>query len=64
MKYPHVKVKLIGKDGNAFAIIGSVTQAMKKAKIPNEEIAEFKKAAMGGDYNNLLTTCMDWVDVC
>jgi hypothetical protein len=28
-KYPHVKVKLVGRDGNAFAILARVTKAMR-----------------------------------
>jgi hypothetical protein len=63
VKYPNIKVKLIGKDGNAFSIIGRVAEAMRKKKIPEEEIASFRKEAMRGDYNNLLRTCMKWVTV-
>jgi hypothetical protein len=29
-KYPHVKVKLVGHDGNAFTVLGRVTQAMRR----------------------------------
>jgi hypothetical protein len=63
MKYPNVKVKLTGKDGNAFAILGRVRVALKKAKVPQTEIDAFLSEAMSGDYNNLLCTCMKWVNV-
>jgi hypothetical protein len=63
MKYPNVKVKLVGKDGNAFAILGSVRVALKKAKVPQTEIDAFLSEAMSGNYDNLLQTCMKWVDV-
>jgi hypothetical protein len=62
-KYPAIQVKLIGKDGNAFAIMGAVTKAMKSHKVPNDEITAFRNEAMSGDYNNLLRTTMNWVSV-
>lgn len=63
-KYPDVKVKLTGRNGNAFAILGSVQSAMKRAKLPDAEIKQFMDEAMGGDYDNLLRVCMAWVNVC
>jgi hypothetical protein len=63
VKFPHVKVKLVGSDGNAFAILGNVKNAMRKAKVPSEDIKLFLAEAMSGDYDNLLKTCMRWVDV-
>ena len=62
-KYPKIKVKLTGRDGNAFAIMGAVTQALRKAGVPAEEIKKYQAESMSGDYNNLLCTAMNWVDV-
>lgn len=61
MKYPNIKVRLTGKDGNAFFILGRVKEAMKKGKVPNDEVTAFLEEAMSGDYNHLLATCMKWV---
>ena len=61
VKYPNIKVKLSGEDGNAFSIIGRVLKAMKKAKVSEEERTQFKKEAMSGDYDNLLQVVMSWV---
>lgn len=61
--YPNVTVKLIGKDGNAFAILGTVRKALKRAGVPSEEVERFSKEATGGDYNQLLGTVMRWVEV-
>ena len=55
-------VKLIGKDGNAFFIIGTVKKALVKAGM-NQEAKEFMEKATSGDYNNLLRVVMDFVDV-
>ena len=63
VKYPEVTVKLVGEDGNAFAIIGRMSAALRKARVSKEEIATFQKAAMAGDYDNLLQTCQKWVNV-
>jgi len=58
-----LEVQLIGTDGNAFAVLGKVRQAMRRAKVSKEQIEEFTKEATAGDYNHLLATCMEWVDV-
>jgi hypothetical protein len=53
-KYPNVKVRLVGEDGNAFAILGRVKNAMRKARVPKEEIDAFMAEATAGDYDGLL----------
>jgi hypothetical protein len=63
VKYPHVSVKLVGEDGNAFAILGRVGWAMRKAQVPDAQIQAFKAEAMSGDYDHLLATVMRWVEV-
>ena len=62
-KYPNVKVKLTGKDGNAFAILGKVILAMRRAGIKSDEIQAYRKEATSGDYDNLLRVTMQWVEV-
>jgi hypothetical protein len=62
-KYPHVTVQLTGTDGNAFAVIGKVQQALRRAGVSPEEIAEFLTEATSGDYIHVLGTAMAWVDV-
>lgn len=62
-KYPQVKVQLVGEDGNAFAILGRVTGAMRRAGITETERNEFTKEATSGDYDNLLRTVLAWVSV-
>lgn len=62
-KHPKVKVKLVGLNGNAYVLLAAVRQGLRKAKVPTEEIQEFLKEATSGDYDHLLLTCMNWVDV-
>ena len=54
-------VKILGMDGNAFAIIGRVQKALKEAGADEEYIARYQKDAMSGDYTNLLMVTMDYV---
>ncbi len=63
VKYPHVDVELVGHDGNAFAILGRVRTAMKRAGISSVEVEKFIKEATSGDYDHLLQTCIKWVNV-
>lgn len=63
VKYPHIKVQLVGEDGNAFAIIGKVLGALRRAGVLETECKAFQKEAMSGDYDHLLQTAMKWVEV-
>ena len=56
-------VKLIGTDGNSFALLGRVSAAMREAGIPKETISAFFAEATAGDYDHLLCTCMKYVEV-
>lgn len=63
VKYPEVEVQLTGNDDNAFAILGSVSKALKRAGVDKSEVEKFMDQATAGDYDNLLSTCMEWVSV-
>jgi len=62
MPKTNIKVKLVGTDGNAFALLGKVTEALRKGKRA-DLIPEFRKEATSGDYNHLIATCCDYVEV-
>jgi hypothetical protein len=62
-KYPDIDVQLSGNDGNAFAIMGSVSKALRRAGVSAEEIEQYREESMSGDYDNLLRTAMKWVSV-
>ena len=56
-------LKLIGTDGNAYAVLGKASTVARRAGWPPEQINEFLRVAMAGDYNDLLATCMKYFDV-
>ena len=62
-KYPGIHVKLIGEDGNAHNILGIVMNAMREDGLDDEAIEQFHEDATSGDYDNLLCTCMEYVEV-
>lgn len=63
VKYPEIEVELVGNDGNAFAILGAVAGALKKAGVPQAERDAFYAEATSGDYDHLLRTACNWVEV-
>ena len=56
-------VKLTGKDGNAFAIMGTVAKALKKAGFSQEHIAKYYEDSSSGDYDNLIRVAMKYANV-
>jgi hypothetical protein len=59
----NINVPLIGKDGNAFAILGLVVIALSEAGVAEDVIDQYTAEAMSGDYNNLLRVTAQWVNV-
>ena len=58
-----IKVKLTGKDGNAFALIGGCVAAAKKANLSKQELDEFTSEAFASDsYDKLLQTCIKYFE--
>jgi hypothetical protein len=62
-KYPEIEVQILGRDGNAFAIMTNISNALRKAGVSKDEISQYTKESMSGDYENLLRTAMRWVSV-
>ena len=62
-KYPNIKVKLSGQDGNVFSLLGIMIRALQKGGLARPEIEAFKAEALNGDYDHFLQTAMKWVDV-
>jgi hypothetical protein len=62
-KYPEVEVKLTGTDGNAFSILSKVKRALTRAGVSEEELDAFYKEATSGDYDHLIETCYQYVNI-
>lgn len=70
-KYPDVTVRLVGVDSNAGTIMGEVTRALKThlrseglgGPFIEQTVRDFRREAISGDYDHLLRTCMEWVNV-
>ena len=63
IKHPEITVQFVGKNGNAFYILGLCKSAMERNHLPQSEIDQFMSEATSGDYNHLLATIMAWFDV-
>jgi len=62
-KYPNIKVKLTGYNGNTYSVMGKVTKALQKNDVSKEIQDEFFREATSGDHNHVLQTCMKYVQV-
>jgi len=56
-------VKLTGEDGNAFAIMGTVAMALRKAGFSKEHIAKYYEESSSGDYDNLLRVAHKYANI-
>ena len=65
-KYPHIVLSLgnlSGPEGNAFAILSTVQNAMRKSNVSEKEVTKFFDMAIDGDYNHLLQIVRDHVTI-
>jgi len=56
------RLRLVGEDGNAFAILGRAHQAARHAGMPEDEWKKIQAEATSGDYNNLLMVMLKYFD--
>ncbi len=56
------KYTLVGIDGNAFSVMGYVSQCMKKEGMSRQDIENYRKDAMSSDYNNLILVSQEMID--
>jgi ABC-type microcin C transport system duplicated ATPase subunit YejF len=65
-RYPGVVVDLgdlHGPDGNSFAVLIKVSEALAEAGVPEAERHRFSREATSGDRRHLMVTVLDWVTV-
>lgn len=53
-----IKFDLIGRDGNAYSLMGAWQIEAKKQAVPSEEIEAVMNECMSADYDHLLQTLM------
>ena len=58
---PRPFVRLVGEDGNAFAIMGRVVLALKRAGASRAHRDAYVREAQSGDYQHLLTTTLMYI---
>lgn len=56
-------VQLVGRDGNAYAILGACQKAARKAKWSHKRIQAFFEEAKSGSYANLLQVVTNHFEV-
>lgn len=57
-----VRMRLVGKDGNAFFLLGAFTHAARRQKWTEAEIKSVCDEATSGDYDHLLQTLMRFTE--
>ena len=64
IRYPNIQVKLEGRNGNVFNLMGICVQAMKKAGLSSETVTEFTDdITSSGSYAEAVDKMMQWFDV-
>lgn len=63
-KYPNIRVKLIGENGNVFNLMGIIAKALRKNGVGGPELSKFTSEVMfAGGYDDALRIMMEWVTV-
>jgi len=58
-----LKVKLVGEDGNVFAIIGRVSKALRKAGMSDKANEFWERAMNSASYDEVLMLVGEYVEV-
>ena len=64
IRYPDITVKLTDTDGNAFTPCSAlVRRGLADGGVEPSEVSAFLAEATSGDYDHLLQTCAEWVEL-
>lgn len=58
------KYNLVGIDGNAYNVMGYVTQAMRREHFTQKDIDAYLDDAMSEDYSHLVAVSVEMIDKC
>jgi hypothetical protein len=56
-------VQLVGRDGNAFVILGAVKRELQRAGYSDDEIDLYMTDARSRNYDHLLAVTSEWVNI-
>lgn len=56
------KAQIVGKDGNAFAVMGRALLGMKHAGYSAELREQYQRECLSGDYDHMLAVTLDYVE--
>lgn len=59
---PKPHVELTWQNGNAFAIMGRVSRALRRNGVPQEIIKKYTDESTSGDYDHLLAVACKYAD--
>jgi hypothetical protein len=62
-KYSRVRVQVTGPHAGFLSTVAAVQAAMRRAGVPLQELSSFYADAAEENEDNLLPTCLRWVDV-
>ena len=57
------RCKLVGEDGNIFAILGRVRRALRESGQPEQADAVTERVTQAGSYDEALRIIMEYVEV-
>lgn len=58
VKYPYLNMRLVGRDGNAFSIMGRLARTLRIGGVPKPEIDAVLADMQSSDYDHLLRVAM------
>ena len=56
------RVKLVGTDGNIFAVVGRCKQALEQAGLPDQAKEMTQRVFKATSYDEALAICQEYVD--
>ena len=62
-RYPNINLSSRGIKGRPTSVIVAVTGALRKARVPEEEVKRFAIEALAGDFDHTLLTAVLWVNI-
>ena len=62
-KFPNVEIDITGPKGNAYAIMGIVSQVLRQTGSTNEQVSNVLKDMMSSNYEHLVSVAARYVTI-